>query len=343
MIRHVVILSDGIRGHFHQSLGVAKWLKRIGNIELEPVVLVPKFSGLRRVFMMKILARRMIHDSEYCKKWLELSEIETANYKPDTLFISAGSSAAPFCLALAHSTNNKSAVIMTPSVLGTKPFDFAIVPEHDSPDTSTNTITTLGAPNHIYIPELKEAAQKLFPDISVQAGKVLAVLVGGSDANYKLSPEWAHEALTPLKEFDGKILLTTSRRTGREVDDAIEKIFADRAEYILLASRDADTNPIPAMLGAASHVMVTEDSVSMVSEAATAGFRVGLVRVPRVTGKVKDMLGFGARRFDELFMRMKSEGLLEEYTPDFLNVPEQKHGKDFNEAKRAAEWILAHQ
>ena len=341
MLKHVVILSDGIRGHFHQSLGVSRWLERLGGVISEPVILVPKFSGLRRIAMMKILARKLAHNTEYCRKWLKLSGIDMPKYEPDTLFISAGSSAAPFCLALAKSTGNKSAVIMTPSVIGTKPFDFAVVPEHDNPE-GTNTITTLGAPNHIYIPELKNTAAKLFPNIS---GRVLAVLIGGSDANYKLSPEWAREILTPLRDFDGKILLTTSRRTGREVDDEIEKIFAGRAEYILLASRDPDTNPIPAMLGAASHVLVTEDSVSMVSESVTAGFRVGLVRVPRVTGHVKDMLGFGAKRFDELFAHMKSKGLLEEFagTPDFLTAQSQRHGKDFNEAKRAAEWILSRQ
>ena len=344
MLKHVVILSDGIRGHFHQSLGVALWLERLGGVNVDPVILVPKFSGLRRVAMMKILARKLAHNTEYCNEWLKLSGIDMPDFKPGTLFISAGSSAAPFCLALAKSTGNKSAVIMTPSVLGTKPFDFAIVPEHDAPDiNSTNTITTLGAPNHIYIPELEEAAIKLFPEID--GGKVLALLIGGSDANYNLSPEWARKTLTPLLDFDGKILLTTSRRTGREADNEIEKIFAGRAEYMLLASQDPDTNPIPAMMGAASHVIVTEDSVSMVSEAVTAGFMVGLLRVPRVTGKVKDMLGFGARRFDELFARMMSNGLVQELadSPDFLKTPEQRHGKDFNEAKRAAEWILTHQ
>ena len=364
MLRRVIILSDGIRGHFHQSLGIARWLERLGEIEIEPIVFVPKVRGLRRLFTMKLAARRLIRrDAVYCSQWLEsmppLSEVMPSHIPPkvsdddysedtghDALFISAGSSAAPFCLALARATGNKSAVIMTPSALGTKPFDFAIVPEHDkhSPKEE-NIITTLGAPNHIYIPELREAAAKLFPEITAGKTKVLALLIGGSDANYRLTPEWVRKLSSPLRKFNGRILLTTSRRTGKEVDDAIEKVFAHRADYMLLASREPDVNPIPAMLGAASHVLVTEDSVSMVSESVTAGFKVGLMRVPRVTGKIKGMLGFGAKRFDELFDRMKSEGLIEEFAedPGFLNAPEKRHGKDFNEAKRAAEWIIANQ
>lgn len=349
-IKRVVILSDGIRGHFHQSLGVAKWLERLTNVKIEPVIYVPKLSGLRRLVMMKILVRKIVTQDEiYSREWLKTSGIEIKNFEHNTLFISTGSSAAPFCLALAKSTGNKSAVIMTPSVLGTKPFDFAIVPEHDKHDPeSRNIITTLGAPNHIYEPDLKEAAAKFFQGKDFSGKKVIALLIGGSDANYDLNPEWAYKTLSPLREIqDAVILLTTSRRTGKAADDAIEKIFSgsDSLGYMLLASREPDVNPIPAMLGAASHVLVTEDSVSMVSESATAGFKVGLIRVPRVTGFVKNLLGFGAVRFDELFLRMADKNLLEDLgkSPDFakfLNLPEQKHNLNFNEARRAAEWIL---
>lgn len=345
--KRVVILSDGIRGHYHQSLGVAKWLERISGAEVSQTIIVPKLSGVKRLLQMKILVKKIaLQDEEYSRQWLMVSGLEAGIFESDTLFISTGSTAAPYCLALAKSTKNKSAVIMTPSVLGTKPFDFAIVPEHDAPDPNAkNIITTLGAPNHIFIPDLKEAAKKFFENVTGE--KILAVLVGGSDANYKLSPEWARKVLAPLRKIQGiKILLTTSRRTGRETDNEIAKIF-DGCDYVLLASQDPDTNPIPAMLGKATHVLVTEDSVSMASEAATAGFRVGLIRVPRVTGAIKNFLGFGAQRFDELFSRMASKNLLQDLgkAPNFekfLQPPEQRHGQDFNEAKRAAEFILSH-
>lgn len=348
--KHVVIISDGIRGHFHQSLGVARWLKRLGGVEIKPVILVPKLSGVRKLVMMKILVRKLIHhDDNYSRDWLRTSGLVTVNLESNTLFVSTGSTAAPYCLALAKSTGNKSAVIMTPSVLGTTPFDFAIVPEHDKHDPNDkHVITTLGAPNHIYIPDLKAEAQKFFAGIEFTGRKIIALLIGGSDSNYDINPQWACEILKPLAEIhDADILITTSRRTGNPVDAAIEKIFADnpRVKYLLLASREPDVNPIPAMLGKATHVLVSEDSVSMVSEASTAGFRVGLIRVPRVTGKIKNFMGFGAARFDELFRRMRDKNLLEDLgdSPDyekFLAIPEQKHNSDFNEAKRAAEWIL---
>ena len=57
------------------------------------------------------------------------------------------------------------------------------------------------------------------------------------------------------------------------------------------------------------------------------------------------MLGYGARRFDDMFAKFAQRGLIEDfgtdlYFPKFLEAYEQKHGFDFNEAKRAAKWIL---
>ena len=355
-IKRVVIISDGIRGHFHQSLGVAKWLERLAEVKQGEIITVPKFTGLKKLVMMKISARKIAFNSpDYSREWLKKSgaNIEI-NFKPNTLFISAGSSAAPFCLALAKSTGNKSAVIMTPSAIGIKPFDFAIIPEHDKHDSDDkNIITTLGAPNHIYRPDLKEESRKFFADLNLDhTKKIIALVIGGSDANYKLTPEWAGKIFRPLRDIqDSKILITTSRRSGVELDNMIEKIFSDSKNlaYMLLASREPEINPLPAMLGAATHVLVTEDSVSMVSESITAGFRAGLIRVPRASNFIKNLFGFGAVRFDDLFDSMREKNLLIDLgaTPDFesfINFPEQneqKHGKNFNEARRAAEWILS--
>ena len=347
--KRVVILSDGIRGHFHQSLGVANWLERLEEVRLEKVIAVPRLTGIRRFIMMKVLARKLaVSDSNYSREWLKNSGASFGEFKPNTLFISTGSSAAPFCLALAKSTGNKAAVIMTPSVLGTKPFDFAIVPEHDKHDINDkNIIATLGAPNHIYRPDLKQEAKKFFADKNFADKKVIALLIGGSDANYNLTPDFIEKILTPLRDIDARILITTSRRTGKAVDDMINKIFTGckNIDYMLLASGEPDINPIPAMLGAATHVLVTEDSVSMVSESITAGFRAGLIRVPRFNNFVKNLLGYGASRFDDLFTKFQEKDLLLDLgrSPDyadFIDLPEQKHGRNFNEARRAAECIL---
>jgi hypothetical protein len=242
---------------------------------------------------------------------------------------------------------------MTPDVVGTRPFDFAIVPEHDHPAPADNVLTTLGAPNHIYGPELQAAAEEVFASLMPFPKKVIALLLGGGDANYELTPYWVRSILPLLREAAEKqgavLLITTSPRTGREADSAVESVFADSpaVRYLLLASRSRE-NPVPAMLGAATHVLVTEDSVSMASEAATAGFRVGLLRVGRKKSpatKSRNLLGEGTVRFDALFESMAARGLVEDLgtAPDFdafLAPAACRTDVPFNEAKRAAEWIL---
>ena len=349
---HIIILSDGIRGHYHQSVGIAQWLERLGGGHVEETVSVPKLSGLDRFLKLKMFAHGLVtHGERYCREWLRSVGVGVKSIKPNTLFISAGSSAAPFCLACAKATGNKSAVVMTPSVLGTKPFDYAIIPDHDKHDPrDRNILTTLGAPNHIDPEQLGRIGSNFFAGRDFGGNKVVAVLVGGSDNNYSPSPSWAQDALGSLRYIDGvKLLITTSRRTGKALDDAIEQMFIQDKSlgYMLILSKKPRVNALTAMLGKATHVIVTEDSVSMVSEAVTAGFRVGLLRVPRMAGTVKSFFGGGPKRFDDLFEKMRKRKLLVDLgkVPDytqFLREPEQKHNQDFNEARRAAEWILSH-
>ena len=356
----VVLLIDDTRGHMHQSMGIARWLERLCGADLHEIR-VPILSGLKRFRVLKMQGRHLgSASSEEIKKWLRTAGFSTESYmdilydETDTLYLATGNSASSFCLALARLFNGYSAVVMTPDVVGTKPFDFAIVPEHDHPTPSDNILITLGAPNHIYCPELQAAAQKFFAPLMPFPTKVIALLLGGGDANYELTPAWIRSVLPSLCQAAEKqgaaLLVTTSPRTGAEADEAVEDVLGESpaTRYLLLASRSKE-NPVPAMLGAATHVLVTEDSVSMVSEAATAGFRVGLLRIGRKQSpliKSRNVLGAGTVRFDALFNEMAERGLVEDLgsAPDFdaFLVPEtRKTDVPFNEAKRAAEWIIS--
>ena len=355
----VVLLVDDTRGHFHQSQGIACWLERLCGAEIYEIK-VPILTGLKRFMSLKLHGRRLGSASpEEIKEWLRTAGFSIEDHKDilsgeaDILLMATGNSASSFCLALAKVLNGYSAVVMTPDVVGTKPFDFAIVPEHDHPAPSDNILTTLGAPNHIYGPELQAAAERFFAPLMPFPKKVIALLLGGGDANYEFTPSWVQSVLPLLRETAEKqgavLLVTTSPRTGGEADSAVESVFAGSpsVRYLLLASQSAE-NPVPAMLGAATHVLVTEDSVSMVSEAATAGFRVGLLRVGRKQtpkAKIRNVFGAGTVRFDALFETMAARGLVEDLgaTPDFdafLTPEVRKTDVPFNEAKKAAEWIL---
>jgi hypothetical protein len=372
----VLVLTDGIRGHENQSLGVASRLEDFGAVV--DTFRIPRLFGYRRFKSLKVTSRRLVHKKAVqCMKWLESSggkellekikgRLQRAGIDgKDVLFLSAGSSAAPYCLALACVTGAKSCTVMTPSVLGTKPFDFAVVPEHDQPGASENVLVTLGAPNRIR-PELlereKAILERRFPP---RRPKRWGVLLGGDDKNYHVSPEWAESLMKILLEeariVDADIYVTTSRRTSPETEHALKQTAGGdpNVPMLLLASED-DWNPVPGMLGLCEQVLCTEDSVSMISEAATAGRRPIVLGVPRknnVAAHVakivalfaeKEFCGkghvFGVPRFERMIEIFEKRGLcryLEDKNglAEILEKSESTPPAGFDEARWAAEWI----
>ncbi len=302
---------------------------------------------------------------------LEAIMATSASKKPDAfgmnginaLFLSAGSLSAPYCLALARLCGGKCATIMTPSALGVKPFDFAIVPDHDFPKASEKVLVTLGAPNFVTPERIKEESQKLSGLYPPRSGVQIGLLLGGSDGNYQITPRWVKENVRPLLEFATReradVYITTSRRTSRETEQALETLSKRYpcVRYLCIASRDP-YNPVYGIFGLATHVLATEDSVSMISEAATAGFCTGVLPVEHKKG-IKRVLEalvllfvklkvlppkklFGIPKFTRAIDNFCEHGLAR-WVKDVTNLSclPGKHDREFCEAKRAAEWIAS--
>lgn len=379
----VFLLSDSIRGHLFQGRGVAGWLSRFTGADVVEMD-VPRLTGWERTRLFKWKARFLPSmDGAGAVRWIQeaggSSLLDRAGHElaerhcggNSVLFLSAGSGAASFTLALARATGQKCCTLMTPSVLGTAPFDFAVVPEHDHPEKRENVLSTLGAPNAIFPDELErkgwELAQKYPPRETGGQENRWGVLVGGDDANYRVSPKWVRRALGPILEAgaksDADFYITTSRRTCPEAEEELLRLTGSHpnVKMLLLASRDP-FNPVPGMLGLCSRIFVTEDSVSMVSEAVTAGREVFLLRTERQSPgrtalqettaflvRKKILPGtmlWGIPRFDALFSSLITKGFLKEahydrlYTSVGTSVSLHSDGPVLNEAKRAAEWIM---
>ena len=371
--RLVIILSDGIRGHVNQSRGVASWLGRLCGarcLELD----VPRLAGARRLVALKVFSRGLAAKGpEEAKRWLESAGGSDLGARarsflgegPEAfgnwLCLSAGSTAGPYGLALARVLGGRAATVMSPSVLGTAPFDFAIVPAHDFPPPAENVFVTIGAPNAIDRERLAAESESLFSAYPPRSSNRWGILVGGDDANYRITPEWAMDVVGRLaceaEKTGADLYLTTSRRTAPETEQALERLAGKASPFrmLFLASRDS-SNPVPGMLGGCGEVFCTEDSVSMVSEAATAGFRVKILRVGRKEGlkrRLQDATAllvlkgwlskrrlWGAPRFDAMLEAFKSRALATESFPwDNGTKAEASERHDFNEARAAADWI----
>jgi mitochondrial fission protein ELM1 len=101
----------------------------------------------------------------------------------------------------------------------------------------------------------------------------IAVLIGGA-TNRKpfpvtLAADLGRKVAAMAKQSGGSVLLTTSRRTGREAEDALlAEIPSPRSVF---RWGDTGENPYRGFLALADVIVVTGDSVSMCSEACATG------------------------------------------------------------------------
>jgi uncharacterized protein len=111
----------------------------------------------------------------------------------------------------------------------------------------------------------------------------LAVLVGGSAAPQILDADaalaLAADALARSRAAGGSLLVVTSPRTSRAAIDALRVSLGDVGPPVLLSIFGQGPNRYRDVLASADRFLVTDDSVSMVVEAAATGRPVALFRL----------------------------------------------------------------
>lgn len=151
-------------------------------------------------------------------------------------------------------------------------FDLVALPQHD-PTRDDNVITTLAAPNRITAQKLSDAG-KQFPQFETLKTPRVAVLIGGNSKAHKLTEAAMHRLAEQLRDLAAGLMITTSRRTGEKNEAILRDALKDTGAYIWDGKGE---NPYFAMLGWADTILVTGDSVSMLSDAGTTGKPVYLI------------------------------------------------------------------
>ena len=148
-------------------------------------------------------------------------------------------------------------------------FDLVACPEHDGL-VGPNVVGTFGAIHHI-TPELlaEAAAQGPIGGLERLTRPFVLVLLGGPTRNYAFSPlELSHfqDRLAGAVQNTGQQLaIVPSKRTPKAWVDSCASRFG-RDHFVWAGQGD---NPYLAGLALCSHIVVTGDSVNMISEAAT--------------------------------------------------------------------------
>lgn len=238
--------------------------------------------------------------------------------KPDFL-IGAGHATHLPMLACRRACGGKIVVLMKPSLpLGL--FDYCIAPEHDGLAPRENLLQTRGVLNTIKPSEHKQHA-------------LAVILLGGPSGEYAWDEEQLVQQVEVLVTSDVSRTwqIVGSRRTPGSTIAKLRQLASMQALDVLSAEQ-TPRGWLAERLAITAEVWVTEDSVSMVYEALTARAACGLLRVPqrkagRVAGGVEKLLQQGWLTSFDAWQRGQ-----------VLSPP----NKFFNEAARAATWILQH-
>ena len=195
---------------------------------------------------------------------------------PD-LVIACGRNAAKPALAIRRSSGGRTlaAQIQDPGV-GRDEFDLLVVPEHDRLRGS-RVVLTRGAVHRVTAAVLA-AERHRFPALAAMPRPILTVLIGGANKAYRLPlrrlGEIADSLAEVMRETGGSALVTPSRRTGA----AGVALLRERLAGLLAVVWDGTgMNPYFAYLACADALLVTANSVSMVSEAAATGKPVHII------------------------------------------------------------------
>ncbi|GGJ29619.1 mitochondrial fission ELM1 family protein [Neoroseomonas lacus] len=181
---------------------------------------------------------------------------------PD-LAISAGRRAAPVALWLArHGVHTVHC--MRPH-FAERRFDLLVVGRHDSPPEAANFLPILGA-THRMSPARLAAARDEWAVFGALPAPRVALLLGGPPRGEGMLPATATAIARQVAGFAGSVLATGSRRTGAPAEAAVAEALAGIPHH-LHRWGDAGPNPYAGMLAWADAVVVTGDSVSMLSEA----------------------------------------------------------------------------
>jgi len=224
---------------------------------------------------------------------------------PPDLLISCGRHAVGPALWLKrrHGSRPFLVHIQNPRVPSSR-FDLIVAPLHDGL-TGPNVLQIVGSPHGVTGAKLEAAARRFGPVFQHLRRPLVAVLVGGSNSVYRMTEAAIGRLADGLSrlaaEHGAGLLVTLSRRTEADAEKRLRETLAGTGAEIWSGQGE---NPYLGYLALADAIVVTCDSVNMITEACATGKPVYIAELAGGAGsKFADfhaslIAGGIARRFE---------------------------------------------
>jgi hypothetical protein len=248
-----LLLTEGYHGMISQVEGLAKAL----NADFQHKIV--RLNWLWNYIPPKLspVSRLILKDGQYI----------TENEKFDLVISCGRKSVIPSIFIKKKNKKIFTIHIQNPKVRFNN-FDLIVAPEHDELK-GENIITSKGAIHYITRLEIEKARSYLLDKI--QNEKIVSLILGGPNKYYNFSNEELTNIFGEIKSSfisqGYKAIIIPSMRTPKRIIDlAINEFLTDG-----FVVNSVDKQAYLSSLAIANNIVVTCDSTSMISEAATSG------------------------------------------------------------------------
>ena len=275
-----LLLTQGMHGMISQVEGMAKalnteYIHKIVRLNFPWNLVPPKLTPVSEIILKD-------------KIYLTESEI------PDLIISCGRKSVIPSIIIKKKNPKVFTIHIQDPKV-SLKNFDAIVAPEHDNLK-GDNIYNSKGAIHYITEQEISKASQYLADKIKSE--KIVSLILGGPNKYYGFNSDQIINIFSQIKSIfvsDGyKVIIIPSMRTPKETIDLAIKEMGSCGHVV----NKVDKQAYLSAYALANYVVVTCDSTSMISEAATSGKPIFVAHM-----KAKKN-NYRFKRFFELFKQM---------------------------------------
>ena len=280
MTYNILIIYDGKTSSLNQAMGLINSLKKKSRRKFEVKLL--KFCPA-----YKSLVGNSIIFYHLFLKFLILKK--KLNYLNVELIVSCGRVAAPLSLIYKRICHAKIINILDPYFRRNE-FDKIIIPNHDKKLKGNNFLYINGSLINRELKKIDKSDVDKFSNLISKSKKNIVILIGGNSNITRFNYEDLNKFTLHLKMIDlsnYNLYFLYSRRTSQDIKTVINNNFKNSFIW-----DENSKNPYWFLLNMANFIIVTEDSISMISEAISLRKPVYIFKLQRIKEKNRNFTKF---------------------------------------------------
>ncbi len=290
------IITDGKKGTENQCISLAESLdQKYKLIKINPLFGINHLPSFFWTIPMGKIPMILLYGS---------TNILSFNWP--RIIIASGKASVGISIILKKIIKNKILVvqIQDPRV-NSKYFDVVSSPLHDN-TPGKNVIRTFGALNRVNSKTISIAKKNFENKFNFFEKPIIAVLVGGDNKHFRMAQQDMINLILNLNKIQKKMNVTILTTFSRRTNPKIKNLFKLKLNnYKNITSESEEKNPYMAYLAYSDYFIITEDSVSMVSEAASTGKPIYIYKLK---GKSK--------KFENFYKQLYIKNIIRDFEGD---------------------------